>query len=151
MKWYKKEKPEREKWYDGSWKSRLLFKARSNSLEVNERRNRWLGEQQYCLKCSRRGDEVTETLEHLIKECPWYEDERREYERSVIERIGDQEWERIREGEEDMEYILGFKPEERGIVEDTKKYLGKLWAKRKEEGRINEEEEQRVDHNYGDL
>ena len=41
-----------------------------------------------------------------------------------------------------MEYILGFKPEERDIMKDTKNYLGKIWVKRKEDGRINEDEEQ---------
>ena len=44
LRWYKiKEKPKRENMYDGSWESRLLFKARTDSLEINEKRRRWGG------------------------------------------------------------------------------------------------------------
>ena len=39
LRWYKvKEKPRKENIYDGSWESTLLFKARTDSLEVNEKK-----------------------------------------------------------------------------------------------------------------
>ena len=44
LTWYKnKEKPNNEKIYNGSWESTLLFKARTGSLEVNEKRRKWGG------------------------------------------------------------------------------------------------------------
>lgn len=48
-----------------------------------------------------------ESLEHIVRECPWYNEERRELERRIIERIGAQEWNNIKEEEEDMEFVLG--------------------------------------------
>ena len=38
LRWYKnKENPKNEKIYNGSWESTLLFKARTDSLEVNQK------------------------------------------------------------------------------------------------------------------
>ena len=48
-----------------------------------------------------------ESLELIVKECPWYNVERRELERRIIERIGVREWDSIKEEEEDMEFVLG--------------------------------------------
>ena len=42
LQWYKdKNKPRWESCYDGSWEAKLLFKAKSESLEVNSRTYRW--------------------------------------------------------------------------------------------------------------
>ena len=151
LKWYKKDKPSGEKCYDGSWESKLLFKARTNSLEVNERMNRWRGEREACEKCSREDEETVETLEHVIKECPWYERERQNLEMEVRRKIGDQTWERVKEEEGDMEYLLGMDKTEGDLTEVTRKFLGEVWSKRKQEGRYQRIEEQQGDHNYGDL
>ena len=65
-------KLERETFYDGSWEGKLLFKARSDSLELNGRIGDWRGIPTNCTKCG----EERETLEHLLLECEWYEEER---------------------------------------------------------------------------
>ena len=126
--------------------SKLLFKARSNSLKTNERRHRWRGERNVCGKCERRGEGVVESLEHLIKVCPWYREERDKLERSIVQRVGVQTWENIKGGDNDMEFILGINKEEGDVTEETKIFLGEMWKKRKGEGRYDEEEQE--DHNY---
>ena len=56
LRWYKiKEKPKRENMYDGSWESRLLFKARTDSLEINEKRRRWGGVKMISVKSVKMG------------------------------------------------------------------------------------------------
>ena len=147
LRWYKKDKPGPEKWYDGSWGSQLLFKARSNSLEIGERLNRWRGENARCSKCEGGGEERVESLEHIVRECPWYNEERRELERRIIERIGAQEWNNIKEEEEDMEFVLGFLEGRGEVEEEMKTFLKRMWKKRKEEGRYVREEIR--DHAYG--
>ena len=45
-----KVKPERELFYYGSWEAKLLFKARSDSLELNGRTGEWRGIPTNCKK-----------------------------------------------------------------------------------------------------
>lgn len=69
-----KEKPKWEGYYDGSWEAILYYQARTNPLKINERRHRWLREEGKCKKCRIGGEEVEETLKHVITECPWYDE-----------------------------------------------------------------------------
>lgn len=72
--------------YRGDWGSKLLFKARSGTLEVKgSSRDE---QDQYCSLCI--GEE--ETIEHLIVACDRYEEERQGLLASVVEIIGEEEW-----------------------------------------------------------
>ena len=67
-----KHMPKREVFYNGNWGSQLLFKARTNSLEINDRTYRFNGiGNKACQNCTMLG--VDETLDHLMVECPAYE------------------------------------------------------------------------------
>ena len=148
LRWYKiKEKPKRENMYDGSWESRLLFKARTDSLEINEKRRRWGGENDKCEKCEDGMDRQVETLEHFMTECKAYEEERRVFESKVKDKIGWEIWER-RKGEEDrgMKLILGLE-ENKDIVWDTKHFLNEIWKKRSKKGKT-QGRMSAVEHNY---
>ena len=97
-----------EKFYDNTFGSVLLFKARSNCLKLNWR-NRFQGGDVSCRLCGAQ----LETLEHFILECPGLHEIRQEFE---IFSVG-------------IEAILGF---ENGIdIENMKLYLKKIWMKRK--------------------
>ena len=88
LRWYKeKEKPKYENIYNGSWESTLLFKARTDSLEVNEKKKKWGGDTDKCLKCESRGETQIETLEHILVECEEYEEERKIFEEEIKKRI----------------------------------------------------------------
>ena len=51
LRWYKnKEKPKNEK-YIMDLGNPLLFKARTDSLEVNKKRKKWGGDKDSCEKC----------------------------------------------------------------------------------------------------
>ena len=54
-----------KKIYNGSWESTLLFKARTDSLEVNEKKKKWGGDKDSCEKCEIRKERNTETLDHV--------------------------------------------------------------------------------------
>ena len=66
--------PKRGNFYNEDWGSRILFSARTNSLEVgnwiylfNETRDK---------TCSRCNMGVNETVEHILAECTAYEVDR---------------------------------------------------------------------------
>ena len=61
-----KEKTKNEKIYNGPWESTLLFKARADSLEVNEKGRKWGGEKDTCEKCEIKRERNTGTLEHVL-------------------------------------------------------------------------------------
>ena len=64
--------PKREIFYIGNCGSRLIFRARNNSLEINDRTYKFRGTGKWaCQMCSML--EANETLDHLITECPAYE------------------------------------------------------------------------------
>ena len=89
MKWYRrKQKPEEIRWHVGDWGSKLLFKARSGTLEVKGRNRD--EQDKNCSLCI--GEK--ETIEHLIVECSKYEEQRRRLVGSVISVIGAEEWQR---------------------------------------------------------
>ena len=147
LRWYKeKEKPRKENFYNGDWEAKLLFKARSNTLEVNSRIHKWKDIDKHCEKCSKKGIEIEETLEHVLVECDQYKNERENFEEKIVGKIGEEKWSNIKEKEEEITVILGFDSENILGVEDTKKFLGEIWNKRKEKEilepiRLNE-------HNY---
>ena len=133
LRWYKnKEKPKNEKIYNGFWESTLLFKARTDSLEVNEKRKKWGGDKDSCEKCEIRKERNTDTLDHVLIECPEYKSERLNFETEVKRTIGDREWETIKQGEDKgMKEILGLGDCGRKMTDITKKYLATIWRKRK--------------------
>ena len=148
LRWYKvKEKPNKENIYDGSLESTLLFKARTDSLEVNEKKKRWGGETDRCEKCIEDGtNSQIETLEHFIAECKAYETERADFENKIKNRIGEGVWERRKmEDDRGIKLILGLE-KNRGVVDDTKLYLREIWKKRgkKQKNQVTDV----VEHNY---
>ena len=63
-----------ELFYDGNWAGKLLFKARTKSLELNVRTYRWNeNRQRMCMQC---GLGVDETVEHMFLEYEGYANER---------------------------------------------------------------------------
>ena len=128
LKWYrKKQKPEKENWYQGDWGGKLLFKARSGTLEIKGRNRD--GQDQNCHYCP--GER--ETIEHLIVACRGYEAERQRLITSVANYIGQEEWAN-RLGEEDggVSTILGLhriKGEALKVVPFTKIFLTSCWEK----------------------
>lgn len=132
LKWYRhKEKPEALRWHVGDWGSRLLVKTRTGTLEVKARNRD--EQDQDCSSC--RG--VRETIEHFLVECDRYEEEREGLIGSVKAAIGEQEWRRRLEEEEDggVLTVLGLYQGERErekeeIIQVTKEFLVKAWGKR---------------------
>ena len=89
LQWYsRKDKPEAVTWHTGDWGSRLLFKARTGTLEVNGKSRD--GGSQLC-DC---GSGDTETVEHLLVACRNYDRERERLVRAVVTVIGEEEWDR---------------------------------------------------------
>ena len=88
LRWYKeKEIPKTENIFNGSWESTLLFKARTDSLEVNKKKKKWGGDNDKCEHCESLGRKQVETLEHLIIESEIYEEERKEFEEKILKII----------------------------------------------------------------
>ena len=142
-----KEKPRTENFYNGSWESSLLFKARSNSLEINERRNRWGEGEKNCIKCRTGGRNFIENIKHIIIECSAYNNERKELEEEIIKQIGREKWENIkREEREGIDFILGLHKENNKNMEGTKKFLGRIWKERQKPDVANDRNH--TDHNY---
>ena len=94
LHWYKsKEKPRWENYYDGSWEAKLLFKAKSESLEVNCRTYRWNnGGVWWCEKCSREEIPIREDVKNIILECMAYNNEREELINYIIQEIVGEKW-----------------------------------------------------------
>ena len=140
-----KERPNWEPIYNGTWESSLLFKARSNSLEVKERENRWKNTDERCNNCN---IDTKEDLRHLLIECPKYEKEREKLERKIKMKIGEHAWEQEkRKMDNGVKFILGLEKEKIStLMLETKEYLKEIWLKRKksQEKIIMEEN----DHNY---
>ena len=147
LKWYEtKLKPMAERTYDGSYSSDLLFKARSQSLEVNDRTYRWndVGSRE-CQVC-RTGD--VESVYHVIVECAGYERERVVLIRSLMKFLDENfivEW-----NENDICKILGLDGDPRMKMEPVKKFLESIWKKRGILGTNVANEVNRIhnDHNY---
>ena len=65
-------------------------------------------------------------------ECDHYKEERKNFEKKIVEKIGEEKWSDIKEKEEEITVILGLDSENILGVEYTKKFIGELWKKRKE-------------------
>ena len=137
LEWYRaKEVPRRELFLDGNQGSSLLFKARSKSLEVNSRVYRWGNEgSKQCRMCDGGQDE---TVEHMFLECPRYVSERREMMSAVTREVGMERWAAIQgEGTDRMmEVLLGLSCGNEwnsATAENVKRFLEKVWGKRKGE------------------
>lgn len=121
-----KEKPCTEEFYDGSWGSSLLFAARSGSLNINATTRHWNGIGEVCQNCF-AGER--ETLEHLLIECEGHALERQDYIENIVRVIGVLGWQELRESEEILTLLLGFK-KDKTLVESTKRYLEMVMRKR---------------------
>lgn len=133
LKWYKrKQKPEGVTWHWGDWGSKLLYKARTGTLELNGR-NREVENQ----KCSCR-TQVKETVEHFIVECDKYNGQRSTLINSVETVIGRTEWHRRLEEEDGaictVLGLYGDSVEAERIVPSTKAFLKQCWEIRAQQG-----------------
>lgn len=151
---YFKEKiaPRKEIYYDGSYASELLFKARSLSLEVNNRTYRFSEtKNKECLACL---SGIDETVEHVVCECPAYGGERNNFKNNIIESVGSSTWSRECGDDEGMfKLMVGISGKAtKHSVECTKIFLLNVWNKIKIfEARSNWEEESTVsaiDYDY---
>ena len=137
LEWYReKGVPKYESFYDGSWGSELLFKARSQSLEVNGRTYRWNTDgSRLCKVC--RNLEV-ESVYHVIVECVGYERERQVLIEAVRAEIGGDIFDEWNEDEKKGMCILlgisGVSNEQ--VLEAVKEYLMKVWNVRKRNERV---------------
>ena len=110
-------------YYDGSWSSELLFKTRSQSLEVNARTYRWnTDKSKECKVCNRKENE---SVFHVIVECTKYERERNLLMQTVKEEWGNEyflEW--VEDDESKMSQLLGIMGKEnKRVIEAVKKFL----------------------------
>ena len=130
-----KREPGTECFYKGDMASRLLFKARTGSLEVNGRIYRWNGTSDRCEWCVFG---VKETVEHLIIECEGHERERMIFIEGLIELVGLKKWNEIRRKEDHgISIASGFECGDKivddnrlGIVDCMKSFLKGVWKKR---------------------
>ena len=150
--WYKnKEMPRHESMYEGSYASELLFKARSQSLEVNARTYRWSVDGSRECKICDIG--VEESVFHLFVECSGYMNERVMLMRHVREVCGNEFMESFdEENERCMSVILGINggAEVKVSMEVVKIFLEKVWKKRTEmsERGVNRVQLREYEHNY---
>ena len=90
------------------------------------------GDKDSCEKCEIRKERNTETLDHVLIECPEYKNERLNFETEVKRSIREREWEIIKQGEDKgMKEILGLGDGGHKMTDITKKYLAAIWRKRK--------------------
>ena len=147
LQWYEsKVKPAAERVYDGSFGSELLFKVRSQSLEVNARTYRWNEDGSKECKVCAMG--VDESVYHMIVECAEYERERQEFMtnvRSMEETDIFDDW-----SENNMGMLLGVNGEMKASMEVVKDFLVRIWCKHKRmsERGLNEWQIGRNEHNY---
>ena len=122
--------PQKENFYNGDWGSSLLFRARTNSLEVGDRTYRFNEtREKTCLGCNMG---VDETVEHIMAECPAYDGDRDKVIREYKEILGEVKFRELVELEDKgLSFLLGIAenvPVQ--VVEITKTYLCQVWGKR---------------------
>ena len=130
LRYYRKRVPGREPFFSGNWGSRLLFRARSDTLELNGRK-RGQGGTRWCERCGREGDREVETLEHVLVECAHYSVLRERWMNSVRNVVGEESWTQMRDGElgECISQLLGFGGRS-DLAELTRDFLVGMWARR---------------------
>ena len=124
-----KEKPQWEEFYDGTLGSEILFKARTSSLEVNDRTYRYneLGSKT-CQACSTAADE---TITHMMNVCEAYDEMRGAATDHYKSIIGNVKFREVIESENfGASYFLGFKDAPRAVIEVTKALLCDIWKMR---------------------
>ena len=116
----------------GLGNSHFYLRLGLTHLKSMKRKRNWGGDKDSCEKCEIRKERNTETLDHVLIECPEYKSERLNFETEVKRTIGDREWETIKQGEDKgMKEILGLGDCGRKMTDITKKYLATIWRKRK--------------------
>ena len=126
LAWYERKECPRHEWcFDGSFGSQLLFKARTQSLEVNGRTYRWSESGvKMCEQCD-------ESVVHLVLECEKYERERQRLLDNVMQLVGQDEWAReCSRDDNGMSLLLGLGVGSPGVTEIMKGFLVKVWNKR---------------------
>ena len=122
--------PKKEIFYSGDMGSSLLFKARTNSLEINDRTYRYNeSRDKLCKMCNRRAEE---TLDHLITDCSAY-DSARDIAISKYKGIlGESRFREIIDSEVDengLGFLLGIGNETpNSVVDVSKKLLCQIWT-----------------------
>ena len=131
-----KSTPQRESFYDGSWGSSLLFKARAGALELNDRTYRFnpRNSKECEYGCMVNGRIVDETVQHVMTECQGYSEAMiwaiAEY-RRVLGEEGFREITLRGDDDQGTNFFLGFgKDIPIEIMEITKRYLVWIWAVR---------------------
>ena len=109
-----------ESWIDNSEGSKLLVQGRTNTLNLNWR-NRFQNKNETCPCC----DNEIETLEHFLLDCPTYGNIKVNFEF----------WKKLegKRKEEKLANILAFENLTNEQIESRKKFIGRLWQRRKTE------------------
>ena len=115
----------------GSWRNELLFKARTQFLEVNGRIHRWSAEG--CRVCKVCASREIESVAHMILECDKYEEEKQIFMDLVNSETDERLFETWSDNErEAMCFILGLTEVTNVyIIEAMKIFLINIWKKRK--------------------
>ena len=108
-----------ERVYDNRQASIVLFKCRTNTLNLNERK-RHMGESTKCDLC----EEEKEDLKHFILWCPAYEEERRKSDRLQ------------QPYQEDEEELLGSYLFTNENIEETKERILVFWKIREKKRKL---------------
>ena len=102
----------------GDWGSKLLFKARTGTLELDGRNRE--GDQICCCRAQNN-----ETVQHMIVECSNYERQRARLMDSVITVIGREEWNRrIEEEDGAICTVLGLYGDRKEAETNSKLHKG---------------------------
>ena len=128
LEWYREKKaPKYVKWCDGSLGGDLLFQARTQCMDVNERNYRWSESgSKVCQMCDMGEDE---TVEHVMLECGKYDRERMEMMQVILTEMGCEMNQLVEKtGREWMVLLLDLCEEttERMIVA-VKGFMEKMW------------------------
>ena len=129
LEWYMtKPRPRHELFFCGDFASQLLFRARTQSLEVNGRTYRWSESGSKECKCCDLS--VDENVEHIILDCPRYACERERLVSEIIDVLGLEEWMNLREDRSlYISTILGLNANESRCryIDSVKNYLVDIW------------------------
>ena len=119
--------PRKEVFYSGNKGSSLLFKARTNSLEVNDRTYRFNENRERLCKMCNMG--VEETLDHLIVECPVYDIARVKTMGEYKGILGESKFREIINVEDNgLGFLLGIGNQTPiSVVEISKAFLCEIW------------------------
>ena len=117
-----------ERWFDNSDESKLMYRARTDTLDLNDK-NKHKGKDTTCLACGLEN----ESLEHFLLHCNHYEQIRRDYFFLFRPYREDTEW--------TMADILLFTLDhtnemESSYLKDRKEFVKRMWKERSQLKRI---------------